>query len=68
MTTELKSERFQMMVEPSVVRKIDDFRFGQRIESRSEAERRLLMRGLDAETKTATEGKPGSTTSIAVEA
>lgn len=50
--TELKSERLQIVVEPSVIDRIDDFRFGHRIGSRSEATRRLLIKGLEAETTT----------------
>ncbi|MGV8830441.1 MAG: hypothetical protein ACOH2N_00575 [Devosia sp.] len=51
MEIELKSERLQIVVEPSVLDRIDDFRFGHRIGSRSEATRQLLIRGLEAEIK-----------------
>lgn len=51
MDLELKTERFQIMVEPSVVRRIEDFRFGNRIASRSEAARRLLLLGLAEQEK-----------------
>ena len=51
METELKTERLQIVVEPSVLDRIDDFRFGHRIGSRSEATRRLLIKALEAEAK-----------------
>lgn len=47
---ELKTERLQIVVEPSILDRIDDFRFSSRIGSRSEATRRLLIKGLEAET------------------
>lgn len=53
MNEELKSERFQIMIEPSLVDQINDFRFGNRIESRAEAARRLLISGLKAENEKA---------------
>lgn len=37
-----------MTFPPAFVRAIDDFRFAQRIPSRSEAARRLIERGLEA--------------------
>jgi hypothetical protein len=49
MEFERKSERLPVLVEPSLVEAIDDFRFSKRIGSRSEAARRLLMSGLVAE-------------------
>lgn len=51
MNEELKTERLQIVVEPSVLGRIDDFRFNSRIGSRSEATRRLLIKALDAEAK-----------------
>lgn len=51
MDPELKTERLQIVVEPSILDRIDDFRFGRRIASRSEATRRLLIKGLEAEAK-----------------
>ena len=51
MDSELKTERLQIVVEPSVLGRIDDFRFGHRIGSRSEATRRLLIKALEAEAK-----------------
>jgi hypothetical protein len=53
MNEELKSERLQIVVEPSVLRRIDDFRFGSRIGSRSEATRVLIEKGLCAENEKA---------------
>lgn len=51
MEAELKTDRLQIVVEPSVLDRIDDFRFSRRIGSRSEATRRLLIKGLEAEAK-----------------
>lgn len=53
MSEELKSERLQIVVEPSVLDRIDDYRFGSRIGSRSEATRRLLLSGLEVENQKA---------------
>lgn len=53
MDEELKTERLQIVVEPRILSRIDDFRFGQRIGSRSEAARRLLVKGLAAENEKA---------------
>lgn len=46
MDTELKTERLQIVIEPSVMKRIDDFRFGNRINSRSEAVRVLMLKAL----------------------
>jgi metal-responsive CopG/Arc/MetJ family transcriptional regulator len=46
MDGERKSERLPVMIEPSVIEAIDDFRFSSRIGSRSEAVRRLVLAGL----------------------
>lgn len=45
---ELKTERVPVMLEPSILRKIDDLRFANRIGSRSEAMRQLIHKGLNA--------------------
>lgn len=49
MGDELKTERLQIVVEPAIAMRIDDFRFGRRINSRSEALRQLLLKALDQE-------------------
>lgn len=46
MDSELKTERLLMMVEPSLMVRIDDYRFGERIHSRAEAVRRLIESAL----------------------
>ena len=43
---EMKTERLQVVVEPAIMQQIDDFRFGRRIASRSDAVRQLLIEGL----------------------
>ncbi len=53
MDIELKTERLQIVIEPSVVERINDYRFENRIDSRSEAARRLLLSGLKAENEKA---------------
>lgn len=46
MTTELKTERVQIVISPSELKAIDDWSFANRIRSRSEAIRQLLELGL----------------------
>lgn len=43
---ERKSERIPVMIEPSLLEKIDDFRFEARIGSRSRVIRELIHRGI----------------------
>ena len=38
-----------LVIEDELMEKIDDFRFDNRIQSRSEAVRRLIQKGLEAE-------------------
>lgn len=54
------TDKVQIMIEPSLIRRIDDWRFENRVSSRSNAMRKLLKVALDqlspdAHTKTATE-------------
>ncbi|KRA42119.1 hypothetical protein [Devosia sp. Root635] len=58
MRDEMKTERLQVVVEPSVLRRIDDFRFGSRIGSRSEATRILIEKGLQNEKAEAAPATP----------
>ena len=44
-----KTERVHIALEPSELTAIDDFRFSARIPTRSEAIRRLIQAGLEAE-------------------
>ncbi|WP_338722394.1 hypothetical protein [Devosia sp. XK-2] len=46
---EAKSAKVQIMIEPSLVARIDDWRFENRVGSRSEAMRNLISRAMDAE-------------------
>jgi len=46
MTQELKSERVTIMMSPSEVRALDDFRFANRIGSRGEVVRLFVSEGL----------------------
>jgi hypothetical protein len=48
MAEELKSERVTTLMTPSEVAAIDDWRFAQRVHSRGEAIRQLIMLGLEA--------------------
>jgi hypothetical protein len=48
MAEELKSERVVTLMTPSEVKAVDDWRFAQRIHSRGEAIRQLIMLSLDA--------------------
>lgn len=56
MAIELKSERLQIVISPSEIRAVDDWRFenrvNNRVPSRSEAIRRLIQLGLQASLKT----------------
>ena len=58
MRDEMKTERLQVVVEPSVMKRIDDFRFGSRIGSRSEATRILIEKGLQNEKAEAASATP----------
>ena len=44
---EMKSERIPITMEPSLLNKVDDFRFGNRIQSRTAAVRALIEKGLE---------------------
>lgn len=46
--TEAKTERVPIMWEPSLIKKIDDYRFEQRIGARAAAVRALVEKGLQA--------------------
>lgn len=43
-----KTERFQLMLSPQEIARIDDWRFANRVRSRAEALRRLVDKGLAA--------------------
>lgn len=45
---EPKSERFVLMMEPSIIEAIDDWGFSNRVRTRSEAIRRLVRKGMEA--------------------
>lgn len=47
----MKSERVQLMMEPSLRRAIEDVRFSDRLRSESDAIRTLLLEALDARRK-----------------
>lgn len=47
---EARSAKVQLMVEPSLIGRIDDWRFTNRVGSRSQAMRSLINSGLDAAT------------------
>lgn len=49
MKKEAKEERVPLVMEPSLLQRIDTFRFGHRIGSRSEAIRQLIKTGLEKE-------------------
>jgi len=44
-----RTAKVQIMIEPTLVAKIDDWRFANRVGSRSHAMRRLLNKGIEAE-------------------
>jgi len=46
---EAKDLRIPMVMEPSLLRKIEDYQFGKRLSSRSEAIRQLIRSGLEKE-------------------
>lgn len=45
---EMKTERFQLMWEKSLVERVDDFGFSNRIRTRASAVRQLVLKGLEA--------------------
>lgn len=49
MQKESKDARIPLMMEPSLVERIDTFRFGNRIATRAEAVRQLIKAGLEKE-------------------
>lgn len=49
MKKEPKEQRVPMVMEPSLLQKIETYRFAERIASRSEAIRRLIKSGLSKE-------------------
>lgn len=51
MKREARTERFQLMMEPSLVKRVDDWRYANRVTSRALAIRRLLDAGLDGTEK-----------------
>lgn len=50
---ELKSERLLLMIEPSLIKVVDDYRYDNRIPSRAAAVRELMVKGLNAENEKA---------------
>jgi hypothetical protein len=59
MTDEMKTERVTTMMSPSEVKSIDDWAFANRIRSRGEAIRQLIVAGLTAKPETDDSGAPG---------
>lgn len=53
MAAEAKSEKFQVMFEPSTLKLIDDWGFANRIRTRAEAIRQLIHKGLEDSDKNA---------------
>ncbi|WP_132663891.1 hypothetical protein [Rhizobium sp. PP-CC-3G-465] len=49
--SELKTERFQMMIEKSTMNAVDDWSFRNRVRSRAEAMRLLISKGLASDEK-----------------
>ena len=49
---ELKTERLLLMIEPSLIERIDDYRYANRIPSRAAAVRELMLKTLPATSKT----------------
>lgn len=47
---ELKTERLLLMIEPSLIERIDDYRYANRIPSRAAAVRELMLKTLPATT------------------
>jgi hypothetical protein len=45
-TTEFKTERLLLMIEPGLIRRIDDYRYSNRISSRAAAVRGLIEKSL----------------------
>lgn len=50
-TSDPKTERVQLLISKPELDAVDDWMFAHRLRSRSEAIRRLIQMGLDAETK-----------------
>lgn len=48
---EARTERFQLMIEPSLLQRIDDWRFFNRAPSRAHAMRQLMLEALDRSEK-----------------
>ncbi|NTF35530.1 hypothetical protein [Agrobacterium rubi] len=55
MEKEPTDQRVPLMMEASLLEKVDEYRLSKRIWSRGKAIRQLIDRGLEAEMKTATE-------------
>lgn len=49
MKKEAKEQRVPMVMEPSLLEKIEEYQFGKRLSSRSEAIRQLIKSGLEKE-------------------
>lgn len=43
----VKTERFQLMLEPETMKAVDDWRFANRVPSRAEAMRKLISLGME---------------------
>lgn len=50
-TEELKTEKLLLMVEPGLMKRIDDYRYANRIPSRAAAVRELMLASLQSGTK-----------------
>lgn len=55
--SEQKTERLQLLMEPSLRRKVRAWRFSNEIESEGEAIRRLIEKGLEAAERDSKEGQ-----------
>lgn len=53
MADEAKDVKFQLMVSPSELRAIDEYRWRNRVSSRAEAVRELVRKALQAESEAA---------------
>ncbi len=51
MADEARDVKFQLMVSPSELSKIEEYRWAHRLESKAEAIRQLVAKGLQAEAK-----------------
>lgn len=49
MANEARDVKFQLMVSPSELTRIEEYRWGRRLESKAEAMRQLIAKGLEAE-------------------